>query len=71
MSVLVVSSHLFINIYYSDIYTCIIRLVLVTLASVLFESQVRTLSVRALTSKSNWVGNDLTVARRFQLLANN
>ena len=31
----------------------------------------RTLSVRALTSKSNWVGNDLTVARRFQLLANN
>ena len=28
------------------------------------------LSIHALTLKSNWVGNDLTVARRFQVLAN-
>ena len=28
------------------------------------------LSMHALTLKSNLVGNDLTVARRFQLLAN-
>ena len=40
------------------------------IACVLLKSQLWALSARALTLKSDWVGNDFTVARRFELLAN-
>ena len=38
--------------------------------AVLLKPQAQPLSARALTLKSDWVGNDLTVARRLELLAN-
>ena len=38
--------------------------------AVLLKLQARPLSARALTLKSDWVGNDLTVAGRLELLAN-
>ena len=38
--------------------------------AVLLKPQARPLSARASTLKSDWVGNDLTVARRLELVAN-